>query len=289
MLHQNAVALYCCAAFVVAANLLASATAAGASSEDEPLLKLFDSFFPKDFLERPVAGQPGSAKMGKDERADSAQMMKTAEAMMSGLRNIVDGLNAPDNGDCKFACANGAEPKHRPGFQSVPNGCGTHGFKADTSDLPGITECCNRHDICYGTCNSGQRICDQAFNQCMADACNTMQREGPVQGKEELKECRAIGAAFHLAAMSVGCEFYRDAQRAACLCDKAGFGGGSQDSADQAQEKIRQFNSEKRARESQADQEATADEEGSGGDPLDSVDMSSPVFDLPDAIDHTEL
>ncbi len=37
--------------------------------------------------------------------------------------------------------------------------------------MPGFTECCNEHDICYTTCNNRKRMCDFEFEKCLKEAC----------------------------------------------------------------------------------------------------------------------
>ncbi|EKX43127.1 hypothetical protein GUITHDRAFT_140707 [Guillardia theta CCMP2712] len=72
---------------------------------------------------------------------------------------------------CKFKCENGNNPRHREGHKPTFNGCGVPGFMIDSKH--GLTECCNQHDICYHTCQTGKsqkkgmEICDKDFEKCM--------------------------------------------------------------------------------------------------------------------------
>ena len=37
--------------------------------------------------------------------------------------------------------------------------------------VPGMTECCDGHDICYDTCLSDKKKCDKKFKDCLHDTC----------------------------------------------------------------------------------------------------------------------
>lgn len=55
------------------------------------------------------------------------------------------------------------------------NGCGPLGFEIDKQYLPlqEMTSCCDKHDICYDTCNSGKEKCDVDFQRCLYNYCDT--------------------------------------------------------------------------------------------------------------------
>lgn len=36
-----------------------------------------------------------------------------------------------------------------------------------------MTNCCNTHDICYDTCNSGKEACDLEFKKCLYNYCES--------------------------------------------------------------------------------------------------------------------
>ncbi|PAA76292.1 hypothetical protein BOX15_Mlig032527g2, partial [Macrostomum lignano] len=255
---------------LISVDYLQAATA-GANNNDEALKDIFKSLLPKDFLEKQVAKD--AKKNGKSTKTSG----KAMQNLIHGFENVLESLAAPDNGNCVYKCPNGATPKAKPNHKVVPNGCGSHGFKPDVSAFPGLTDCCNKHDICYGTCGRGQAVCDRSFNACMADSCEQMRKSGAIKSDEALTECRATAAAFHLTVVSVGCQFYREAQASACVC-----GGGVKPTGSTAQDKIRQFNEEQRAKE--AAQPAPSIE-----DLLDNIDLSDSLFDLPEAVDHDEL
>ncbi len=69
----------------------------------------------------------------------------------------------------------------------MPNGCGTYEMQFDfeSLNLNGITQCCNNHDICYGTCNSPKIECDLKFKKCLKNICSEIDK------KDHLKfECK---------------------------------------------------------------------------------------------------
>jgi hypothetical protein len=39
-----------------------------------------------------------------------------------------------------------------------------------------ITECCNEHDVCYGTCNAKKDVCDRKFKFCLSQYCERVER-----------------------------------------------------------------------------------------------------------------
>lgn len=55
------------------------------------------------------------------------------------------------------------------------DGCGSLGFEISSEYLPleEMTKCCDAHDICYDTCNSGKEVCDLEFKRCLYNYCDT--------------------------------------------------------------------------------------------------------------------
>lgn len=66
------------------------------------------------------------------------------------------------------------KPISNPTYVSGPNGCGTYNIIIDFSsfNLNEFTLCCNSHDTCFGTCNSGKNNCDSSFKTCLDNFCN---------------------------------------------------------------------------------------------------------------------
>lgn len=55
------------------------------------------------------------------------------------------------------------------------DGCGSVGFEVASEYLPLVemTKCCDNHDICYDTCNSGKESCDLEFKRCLYNYCES--------------------------------------------------------------------------------------------------------------------
>jgi len=78
---------------------------------------------------------------------------------------------------------------------------------ASTTMLPNPTflTCCNGHDICYDTCNSGKKACDTTFKNCMMNSCSDL-------------GCQMVANSFYAAVQAFGCPAYLIKQQGACLC-----------------------------------------------------------------------
>lgn len=50
-------------------------------------------------------------------------------------------------------------------------------IQLDTSQLPDMTKCCDKHDLCYDTCNSERDICDFDFKECLEDLCKKRKKK----------------------------------------------------------------------------------------------------------------
>ena len=44
----------------------------------------------------------------------------------------------------------------------------------DTRNWPGMTSCCDKHDICYDTCGTNRDDCDKNFKKCLKDMCRDL-------------------------------------------------------------------------------------------------------------------
>ena len=91
-------------------------------------------------------------------------------------------------------------------------------FQFDTSEYPGFTECCNKHDICYDTCNKERSSCDKNFKECLKDSCHhdTLIKK---HSRKKLSECEGIADVMYAGTMGLGCGSFLEAQRNACLCN----------------------------------------------------------------------
>ena len=50
--------------------------------------------------------------------------------------------------------------------------------------MPDMTKCCDKHDICYGTCGETRQYCDRKFRRCLEDICEA----NVINGKHSKKE-----------------------------------------------------------------------------------------------------
>ncbi len=54
------------------------------------------------------------------------------------------------------------------------NGCGMEGLKLDVSRWPGMSGCCDSHDLCYSSCDSTKAQCDSAFEKFLSRLCKAI-------------------------------------------------------------------------------------------------------------------
>lgn len=74
-----------------------------------------------------------------------------------------------------FTIFTGQKPVRNRNHIPSSDGCGSLGFEISTEYLPieQMTKCCDNHDICYDTCNSGKEVCDLEFKRCLYNYCDT--------------------------------------------------------------------------------------------------------------------
>jgi len=113
-------------------------------------------------------------------------------------------------GTCDFTCKNGrAFPN--PNYIATPNGCGSYGLTVEISLCPYLTNCCNKHDFCYGRCGEARSVCDDAFKECNNMPPSTM--NWFTQGI-----CKAAGKTMYFAVRVGGCPAFKKGQEKACIC-----------------------------------------------------------------------
>merc|ERR1712137_188713 len=66
-------------------------------------------------------------------------------------------------------CPPGTTSSPRAGHKPSSNGCGSGGISI--SGQFDMTTCCDKHDVCYDTCNSSKETCDTEFLQCLDEFC----------------------------------------------------------------------------------------------------------------------
>lgn len=77
----------------------------------------------------------------------------------------------------------------RKNYRPSHNGCGSYGFQFDFDELNlyGFNECCNVHDVCYGTCNNLKINCDLDFKQCLLNRCKEIRYSRQAEKNKQSK------------------------------------------------------------------------------------------------------
>jgi len=120
-----------------------------------------------------------------------------------------------ETSSCTFECPGEAKPVAIPDHVPSHNGCGSYGFRLEEFvKIPGFTECCNIHDICYEKCNKVKDDCDEALKTCLHGVCEA----------KDLPRDTSIACAIHIwdwmweVVHELGCSAYEKAQKKACSC-----------------------------------------------------------------------
>jgi hypothetical protein len=135
---------------------------------------------------------------------------------------LLDATVSSTSTDTTAVCRNAIQ---NPNYTPSPNGCGNNPVIAGICTLsPYISlfsQCCDTHDVCYGTCAGSigtvaswdyKSGCDGLFGFCMAQRCslitNTLSRYF----------CYENAAVFHWAVRVHGSYAFKSAQSRACIC-----------------------------------------------------------------------
>jgi secretory phospholipase A2 len=108
-------------------------------------------------------------------------------------------------------------PNHKP----TSNGCGPEGSTRIVTIgkviAPHFQSCCDKHDICYGTCNpTNKNTCDQDFYDCMKEICD--EKFSSIIKKPLKVGCKLEGKVLFTAVSKLGENAYNIAQNDACIC-----------------------------------------------------------------------
>lgn len=101
-------------------------------------------------------------------------------------------------------------------FLLIANGCGPKVLGSIDKELKAVGEgnliqCCDQHDICYGTCTPGQdqKYCDNQFNQCLTTQCsNTYPNTKTLSLKLKSDACKASAKTMYTLVKDFGKLFY---------------------------------------------------------------------------------
>jgi hypothetical protein len=134
-----------------------------------------------------------------------------AEMLEADLMNW-DNLEERRARRCTYRCPTGKTGVKNETHIPFSNGCSSKGGpKVSPKVCPYLTDCCNTHDICYGTFSQSKTACDTAFKACNRNAPTDMD-------VNQQKKCVGYGARMVYVVKRFGCPAYRKAQRAATIC-----------------------------------------------------------------------
>ncbi|XP_066303354.1 group XIIA secretory phospholipase A2-like [Branchiostoma lanceolatum] len=169
-------------------------------------------------------------KMKKKKTFDSGEKKPLdvdVKGLQDGLDSLVQGLESLENmfgvvedaGDleCGYVCKNGKKPRKNPTHVPRSNGCGSFGLKMDTTGLPQMTKCCDKHDICYDTCGKKRQNCDDKFKTCLDDMCEEIRT---TLSSDQYEGCQMTSQLMYAGTMGLGCRSFKEAQKRACICDE---------------------------------------------------------------------
>ena len=78
-----------------------------------------------------------------------------------------------------------------------------------------ITECCNDHDACYGTCGKPKKTCDRKLLECMKKKCE----DAVASGLSPADDDTCIRSAQHMEEYThVNCGEFKRLQKDGCDC-----------------------------------------------------------------------
>ncbi len=96
------------------------------------------------------------------------------------------------------------------------NGCGSEGGMKVPDTYLGVVnfkDCCNKHDKCYGTCDSKKSKCDSELGSCMYKQCTDNLSFLDFLNR---KKCTDMAAAYEIAVRLRGANAYEAAQDKTC-------------------------------------------------------------------------
>lgn len=140
-----------------------------------------------------------------------------------GVKQVRDSLNVVEDivqyaqgKPCEYKCPLGLKLKKKRHYEPIPHGCGAYGIQVVLS-LPLLKDtekCCDKHDICYGTCMSNKSTCDAEFENCLYVKC---EKQAKKLG-EDVRKCKGVSKLFHMGVQSLGCNAFKTAQAESCKC-----------------------------------------------------------------------
>jgi len=111
---------------------------------------------------------------------------------------------------CVYNCPFGTKEKN-PNHTATFNGCGPEYLTVTFEQCPYLTNCCDAHDLCYGTYDQSKYSCDMAFK-----ACNNNPPSGLDAADKD--QCLLCGDVMTDTVIVGACPFYLSSQSRASIC-----------------------------------------------------------------------
>lgn len=91
----------------------------------------------------------------------------------------------------------------------VANGCGPEGMQV--KEPYGLWRCCNRHDVCFGSCGTDAAFCERRYSACMKKRCQEKENAGHRQECDKQAQSfagmsGAFGGGIHASSMPQVCD-----------------------------------------------------------------------------------
>ncbi|ESP04645.1 hypothetical protein LOTGIDRAFT_135845 [Lottia gigantea] len=83
--------------------------------------------------------------------------------------------------------------------------------------MPVVTKCCDKHDICYDTCNENKENCDDQFRVCLQQVCRKVKDVFSTDAYNG-NICESTADMMYTGVFGLGCKSFKDSQKNACLC-----------------------------------------------------------------------
>ncbi|XP_067929508.1 group XIIA secretory phospholipase A2-like [Watersipora subatra] len=143
-----------------------------------------------------------------------ADSLRDISDVVDKVASIANNLDFSGNNNCKYTCLYGQVAVPNKAYAPEVNGCGTFGIEVRLTEYPGITQCCNDHDVCYAICGKDKAQCDVELQRCAQRVCLQATEGGIVANQA----CKTLSEMLYEATSMLGCQPYKSAQEKACIC-----------------------------------------------------------------------
>ncbi|KAK3852293.1 hypothetical protein Pcinc_041114 [Petrolisthes cinctipes] len=155
----------------------------------------------------------------------ASSMNKGIKTVAQTVKFVQDFVDSTVEEDCVYSCPKKKIPIGKPNYVPKSNGCGSFGviFEKENLPRPDMVDCCNEHDLCYGTCGSDKEDCDRKFKRCLYRTCDEVKKQVEILSH---KTCQGGAKLLYTTTVALGCTSYKVAQHEACQCVTAGSMAG---------------------------------------------------------------